>query len=134
MFGLEAIWRNGEVVGHIRRADFGFAIDKTIAYGYIRDPAGGPVSTDPREWLCPHAHGGGLLGEIVALFWFSSHVHKPIANLLLPGEHDGAAPGTCCSWWRDWCHRQSLCRAPVMLSSPSAALDVNCNRVIAAVN
>lgn len=48
MFGLEAIWRNGEVVGHIRRADFGFAIDKTIAYGYICDPAGGLVSADPR--------------------------------------------------------------------------------------
>lgn len=44
MFGLEAIWRNGRVVGHIRRADFGFAIDKTIAYGYIRDPSGQSVS------------------------------------------------------------------------------------------
>lgn len=44
MFGLEAIWRNGHVVGHIRRADFGFTIDKTLAYGYIRDPSGGPVS------------------------------------------------------------------------------------------
>lgn len=48
MFGLEAIWRNGQVVGHIRRADFGFAIDKTLAYGYIRDPSGGPVSQAPR--------------------------------------------------------------------------------------
>nr|XP_054365456.1 sarcosine dehydrogenase, mitochondrial isoform X2 [Mirounga angustirostris] len=46
MFGLEAIWRNGQVVGHIRRADFGFAIDKTLAYGYIRDPSNGPVSLD----------------------------------------------------------------------------------------
>ncbi|XP_039317395.2 sarcosine dehydrogenase, mitochondrial [Saimiri boliviensis] len=46
MFGLEAIWRNGQVVGHVRRADFGFAIDKTIAYGYIRDPSGGLVSPD----------------------------------------------------------------------------------------
>ncbi|KAF0876092.1 SARDH protein, partial [Crocuta crocuta] len=46
MFGLEAIWRNGQVVGHIRRADFGFAIDKTIAYGYIRNPSGQSVSLD----------------------------------------------------------------------------------------
>uniref|UniRef100_A0A8D0HF58 Sarcosine dehydrogenase, mitochondrial n=1 Tax=Sphenodon punctatus TaxID=8508 RepID=A0A8D0HF58_SPHPU len=46
MFGLEAIWRNGKVVGHIRRADFGFAINKTIAYGYIRNPDGGLVSLD----------------------------------------------------------------------------------------
>ncbi|XP_069871099.1 sarcosine dehydrogenase, mitochondrial isoform X2 [Dipodomys merriami] len=46
MFGLEAIWRNGQVVGHIRRADFGFTLDKTIAYGYISDPSGQPVSLD----------------------------------------------------------------------------------------
>ncbi|XP_066222856.1 sarcosine dehydrogenase, mitochondrial [Saccopteryx leptura] len=46
MFGLEAIWRNGQVVGHVRRADFGFTIDKTLAYGYIRDPSGRPVSPD----------------------------------------------------------------------------------------
>ncbi|XP_053329646.1 sarcosine dehydrogenase, mitochondrial isoform X2 [Spea bombifrons] len=46
LFGLEAVWRNGVAVGHIRRADFGFAIDKTIAYGYIRNPDGGPVTTE----------------------------------------------------------------------------------------
>ncbi|KAK1155746.1 hypothetical protein AOXY_G26577 [Acipenser oxyrinchus oxyrinchus] len=46
MFGLEAIFRNGKPVGHLRRADFGFAIDKTIGYGYIRDPEGGTVSPD----------------------------------------------------------------------------------------
>lgn len=60
MFGLEAIWRDGQVVGHIRRADFGFAIDKTIAYGYIRDPAGGPVSTGGGT-ACPCTPG--LAGE-----------------------------------------------------------------------
>lgn len=76
MFGLEAIWRDGQVVGHVRRADFGFAIDKTLAYGYIRDPSGGPVSwrvlarttwqlgwpcfrswKPPRPGLCPGATG-----------------------------------------------------------------------------
>lgn len=47
LFGLEAIWRSGQVVGHVRRADFGFAVDKTLAYGYIRDPSGRPVSPAP---------------------------------------------------------------------------------------
>ncbi|XP_078082261.1 sarcosine dehydrogenase, mitochondrial [Mustelus asterias] len=46
MFGLEVIWRNGKVVGHIRRADFAFTLNKTIAYGYIRDPDGGVVTAD----------------------------------------------------------------------------------------
>lgn len=49
MFGLEAIFRNGVPVGHLRRSEFGFAIDKTIGYGYIRNPDGGVVSTG--QWL-----------------------------------------------------------------------------------
>uniref|UniRef100_A0A3B4E3S7 Sarcosine dehydrogenase, mitochondrial n=1 Tax=Pygocentrus nattereri TaxID=42514 RepID=A0A3B4E3S7_PYGNA len=46
MFGLEAIFHNGVPVGHLRRAEFGFAINKTIGYGYIRNPDGGVVSPD----------------------------------------------------------------------------------------
>ncbi|MED6248055.1 hypothetical protein ATANTOWER_025201 [Ataeniobius toweri] len=46
MFGLEAIFRNGVPVGHLRRADYGFFIDKTLGYGYIRNPDGGVVSAD----------------------------------------------------------------------------------------
>ncbi|KAF6725838.1 Sarcosine dehydrogenase, mitochondrial [Oryzias melastigma] len=46
MFGLEAIFRNGVPVGHLRRADYGFYIDKTLGYGYIRNPDGGVVSAD----------------------------------------------------------------------------------------
>ncbi|XP_012689588.1 sarcosine dehydrogenase, mitochondrial [Clupea harengus] len=44
MFGLEAVFRNGVPVGHLRRSDYGFAIDKTIGYGYIRHPEGEVVS------------------------------------------------------------------------------------------
>lgn len=44
MFGLEAIFRNGVPVGHLRRAEFGYAINKTIGYGYVRNPDGGVVS------------------------------------------------------------------------------------------
>uniref|UniRef100_A0A673MTK0 Sarcosine dehydrogenase, mitochondrial n=1 Tax=Sinocyclocheilus rhinocerous TaxID=307959 RepID=A0A673MTK0_9TELE len=46
MFGLETIFRNSVPVGHLRRSEFGFAIDKTIGYGYIRNPDGGVVSPD----------------------------------------------------------------------------------------
>lgn len=35
LFGLEAIWRNGRVVGHIRTAEYGFALNRTVAYGYV---------------------------------------------------------------------------------------------------
>ncbi|KAM6901533.1 sarcosine dehydrogenase, mitochondrial isoform 1-T1 [Lycodopsis pacificus] len=46
MFGLEAVFRNGTPVGHLRRSDYGFFVDKTIGYGYIRNPDGGVVSAD----------------------------------------------------------------------------------------
>ncbi|XP_042193532.1 sarcosine dehydrogenase, mitochondrial [Callorhinchus milii] len=46
MFGLEGIWRNGQAVGHLRRADFAFALDKTLGYGYISNPQCGVVTPD----------------------------------------------------------------------------------------
>uniref|UniRef100_UPI00358DEC94 sarcosine dehydrogenase, mitochondrial n=1 Tax=Myxine glutinosa TaxID=7769 RepID=UPI00358DEC94 len=46
IFGLEMIRRNGKAVGFLRRADFAFALGKSIGYGYIRDPDGGPVNTE----------------------------------------------------------------------------------------
>uniref|UniRef100_A0A671WZX2 Sarcosine dehydrogenase n=1 Tax=Sparus aurata TaxID=8175 RepID=A0A671WZX2_SPAAU len=46
MFGLEAVFRNGVPIGHLRRSDYGFFIDKTIGYGYIRHPDGGVVSAN----------------------------------------------------------------------------------------
>lgn len=81
MFGLEAIWRDGQVVGHVRRADFGFAIDKTIAYGYIRDPAGGPVSTGGAA--CPRLSRGSVELLLEAMC---------TSTLPSDGVQDGATP------------------------------------------
>ncbi|XP_040078946.1 sarcosine dehydrogenase, mitochondrial [Ixodes scapularis] len=46
LHGLEVIWRGDEVVGFTRRGDFGFAVGKSIAYGYVRRPDGAAVSPD----------------------------------------------------------------------------------------
>lgn len=56
MFGLEAIFRNGVPVGHLRRSDYGFFIDKTIGYGYIRSPDGGVVKTLDTQHLHIYSH------------------------------------------------------------------------------
>lgn len=53
MFGLEAVFRNGVPVGHLRRSDYGFFIDKTIGYGYIRNPDGGVVNTHTALTMIP---------------------------------------------------------------------------------
>ncbi|GAB6032728.1 hypothetical protein CHUAL_011598 [Chamberlinius hualienensis] len=36
LFGLEAIYRNDNVVGHVRTAEYGFALNRVVAYGYLR--------------------------------------------------------------------------------------------------
>ncbi len=46
LHGLEVIWRDGEVVGYIRTAEYAFAIDKSMAYGYITHPQGEAVTLD----------------------------------------------------------------------------------------
>ena len=35
LIGMEAVVRNDQVIGFIRRADYGFFIDMPIAYGYV---------------------------------------------------------------------------------------------------
>lgn len=43
IFGLEAIYRDGEIVGHLRRGEYGYFFEKPIGQGYLRKPCGGPV-------------------------------------------------------------------------------------------
>lgn len=35
LFGQEAIYRNGELVGYLRRGDYAFFLDKSIGIGYV---------------------------------------------------------------------------------------------------
>ncbi|XP_013401693.1 sarcosine dehydrogenase, mitochondrial [Lingula anatina] len=46
LHGLEAIWRDGEAVGFLRRAEYAFALGKSIGYGYVRCPDGSAVTAD----------------------------------------------------------------------------------------
>eukprot|EP00794_Sanderia_malayensis_P015715 gene15715-17300_t len=46
LIGLEAIRRNDELVGFVRRAGYGYHINKSIAYGYVSDPQGKPIKND----------------------------------------------------------------------------------------
>lgn len=46
LHGLETIYRDDKVVGFVRRANYGYSIDKSIAYGYVSHHDGLPVSLD----------------------------------------------------------------------------------------
>ena len=41
---LEAIYRDGLPVGYLRRADYAFALGKSIGYGYVHHPQGETVN------------------------------------------------------------------------------------------
>lgn len=45
-WGLEGIIRDNQVVGYTCRAEYAFSLDRTITYGYVRHPAGGPVTKE----------------------------------------------------------------------------------------
>ncbi|XP_055695155.1 sarcosine dehydrogenase, mitochondrial [Lutzomyia longipalpis] len=40
IWGLEAVYRNGEMVGHLRRGEYGYTLQKPIGQAYIRKPNG----------------------------------------------------------------------------------------------
>lgn len=40
LYGLEAVYRDGEIVGHLRRGEYGFFLQKPIATAYIQRPDG----------------------------------------------------------------------------------------------
>ncbi|XP_073980159.1 sarcosine dehydrogenase isoform X2 [Rhodnius prolixus] len=46
LYGMETLWRNGEVVGILRRGEYGYALGCSIAQGYIRNPNGENVTLD----------------------------------------------------------------------------------------
>ncbi|KAK2565778.1 Sarcosine dehydrogenase [Acropora cervicornis] len=46
LLGLEAIWRDDQVVGFIRRGEYSFVLGKSLAYGYVMNPNGMPVTAE----------------------------------------------------------------------------------------
>ncbi|CAH1786368.1 unnamed protein product [Owenia fusiformis] len=46
LHSLESVWRDGEVVGFLRRADYAFSLGKSFGVGYISNPSGEPITTD----------------------------------------------------------------------------------------
>lgn len=44
LWGQESIIRDNQVIGYTRRAEYAFSLGRSIAYGYVRRPDGGPVT------------------------------------------------------------------------------------------
>lgn len=46
LWGLEIVYRNDEIVGHIRRGEYGYTLKKPIGQSYIRRPDGQKVDNE----------------------------------------------------------------------------------------
>lgn len=84
LHGLEGIYRDGYPVGYLRRADFGFSVNKTICYGYVRHPDNDVVTN---HWLKSGAYSVDAMGQ---MFPASLHL-KPVfdpKNLRVKGIYE----------------------------------------------
>merc|ERR1712126_774923 len=71
LLGLEAILRDGEYVGHLRRGDTAYTLDKEVGYGYVSRPDGGKVTP---AWL---AEGNYQLESRGKLYQATLHTKTP---------------------------------------------------------
>jgi len=87
LVGLEAVLRNGEYCGHIRRGDHAFYLDKEVGYGYVSKPDGGKITN---AWLLDGEYQIEARGR---LYDASLHIKTPFdpANERLAGVYDGDA-------------------------------------------
>lgn len=46
LWGLEGVYRNGEAVGYLRRADYAYSLDKMLGRAYIRQPCGSLITNE----------------------------------------------------------------------------------------
>eukprot|EP00927_Polykrikos_kofoidii_P064866 TRINITY_DN6060_c0_g1_i1.p1 TRINITY_DN6060_c0_g1~~TRINITY_DN6060_c0_g1_i1.p1 ORF type:complete len:912 (-),score=120.25 TRINITY_DN6060_c0_g1_i1:181-2916(-) len=97
LHGQETMWRNGECVGFIRSAAFGFTMGKQIAYGYVDAPGGKPLKPKAfNEWL---AAGSWEIGDRCGRRPASRCASTPFdpKNLRVKGEYPPAIfqPGAC---------------------------------------
>jgi len=84
LVGLEGIVRNGEYVGHIRRGDHAYFIDKEVAYGYVSKPDGGKIT---QAWL---GEGDYQIEARGRLYDARIHLKTPFdsANNRIQGRYD----------------------------------------------
>lgn len=60
IWGLECIYRNGEIVGFVKRGEFGYTIDKSIGTAYIHRNDKHPIDD---EYLRTGVYEIELLGN-----------------------------------------------------------------------
>lgn len=84
LWGLEGIWRNGESLGYVRRAEYAFYLGRAIAYGYIERPDRAKITNDFLK------NGMWQLDAMGTMLEASVHVRPPFdpQNLRVKGLYN----------------------------------------------
>ncbi|XP_062516282.1 sarcosine dehydrogenase, mitochondrial-like [Corticium candelabrum] len=84
LFGVEGIWRDGVCVGYLRRADYGYWLQKSIGYGYVSHPDGLTVSN---EFLRDGHYTIEVMGDTIPA---TLHLESPFdpKNNRIKGSYD----------------------------------------------
>jgi len=84
LWGLECVWRDGISVGYIRRAEYAFALGRSIAYGYVERPDGEVIKNDFLK------SGTWSLESMGELYSAKVHIKGPFdpKNLRVKGLYD----------------------------------------------
>ncbi|XP_047482490.1 sarcosine dehydrogenase, mitochondrial-like [Penaeus chinensis] len=87
LWGLEGIWRNNEVLGYVRRAEYAFYLGRAIAYGYVERPDGERITSDFLK------SGSWQLEAMGTMLDASLHVRSPFdpKNLRVKGLYSEAS-------------------------------------------
>ena len=85
LWGQEAIVRDDEVMGYVRRAEYAFSLGRAIAYGYVQRPGGVEVT---KEFLSSGTWHLEVMGKRLSA---SLHLRPPFdpRNLRLKGIYGG---------------------------------------------
>lgn len=90
IYGHEVIWRDNQVVGFLRRADYGFALDSSIGIGYVEHPRGEIVT---KAYLTNGAYEIEMMGKRHPADLHLSSPFDP-KNLRLMGQYDQVSDST----------------------------------------
>lgn len=75
LIGRETILRNGEPVGYLTSGGYGYTVEKSIGYGYVRDAGG--ISDD---WMTSGRYDLVIAGDTVGATLFTEPLHDPMGG------------------------------------------------------
>lgn len=90
IYGHEIIWRDDQVVGFLRRADYGFALDASIGIGFVQNPRGENIT---KSYLTNGTYEIEMMGK---RYPATLHLNSPFdpKNLRLMGQYDQVSEST----------------------------------------